>query len=145
MATTRKVLVPVDGSDNAMRALRHVLSERDNYKLPLEVLLINVQPPIISGNARMFLTQDQLNNYYHEEGEAAISAARDLLSGSGVPYEHKILVGDVAETIAKIAREKSCSEVVMGTRGLGAISGMLLGSVATKVIHLSEVPVRLVK
>jgi nucleotide-binding universal stress UspA family protein len=35
--------------------------------------------------------------------------------------------------------------VVMGTRGLGAVTGMLLGSVATKVIHLSDVPVLLVK
>ena len=56
-----------------------------------------------------------------------------------------ILVGDPAETIAKVAREQACDLIVMGTRGLGTVTGVLLGSVATKVIHLSDRPVLLVK
>jgi nucleotide-binding universal stress UspA family protein len=44
-----------------------------------------------------------------------------------------------------VAKEHGCAQIVMGTRGLGTVSGMLLGSVATKVIHLADVPVVLLK
>jgi nucleotide-binding universal stress UspA family protein len=44
-----------------------------------------------------------------------------------------------------VAREKSIDHIVMGARGLGSIQGLLLGSVATKVIHLAEVPITLIK
>ena len=50
-----------------------------------------------------------------------------------------------AKTIAEVAREEVVNQIVMGTRGLGGIQGLLLGSVATQVIHLAEVPVTLIK
>ncbi|HEX9811647.1 MAG TPA: universal stress protein [Burkholderiales bacterium] len=46
---------------------------------------------------------------------------------------------------SQYAREKRCDQIYIGTRGLGPITGMLLGSVTTKVLHLSDVPVLLVK
>lgn len=57
----------------------------------------------------------------------------------------QVLIGPVAETIARIALEQNCDGIVMGTRGLGAVAGALLGSVASQVVHLSDVPVTLVK
>jgi len=53
--------------------------------------------------------------------------------------------GQYGETIANYAKEKQCDRIVMGTRGLGAVGGLLLGSVARKVIHLADVPITLVK
>jgi nucleotide-binding universal stress UspA family protein len=53
--------------------------------------------------------------------------------------------GQVAKTIADVAREEGVGQIVMGTRGLGGVQGLLLGSVATQVIHLAEVPVTLIK
>jgi nucleotide-binding universal stress UspA family protein len=53
--------------------------------------------------------------------------------------------GPVAVTIAQVAREESVGQIVMGTRGLGGFQGLLLGSVATQVIHLAEVPITLIK
>jgi len=141
----RKVLIAVDGSENSLRAVRHLISEKDVYREPLSVVLINVQPPVVSGAVKTFLSQDQIENYYREEGETALAGARDLLAAAGMPAEHHILVGDVAQTIARVAREHGCAQIVMGTRGLGTVSGMLLGSVATKVIHLADVPVVLLK
>jgi nucleotide-binding universal stress UspA family protein len=47
--------------------------------------------------------------------------------------------------IAQVAREEDIQHIVMGTRGLGSIQGLLLGSVATKVIHLADVPITLIK
>ena len=141
----RKVLIAVDGSENSLRAVRHLISEKDVYREPLSVVLINVQAPVVSGAVKTFLSQDQIENYYREEGETAVAKARDLLAAAGMLAEHRILVGDVAQTIVRIAKEQGCAQIVMGTRGLGTVSGMLLGSVATKVIHLADVPVVLLK
>jgi nucleotide-binding universal stress UspA family protein len=57
----------------------------------------------------------------------------------------KIGEEDAAEAIIRACRQHACEEIVMGTRGLGALKGLLLGSVATKVAQLAEVPVILVK
>ena len=54
-------------------------------------------------------------------------------------------VGDAAETITTYADQKKCDAIFMGTRGLGRVAGLLLGSVATKVLHLTKVPVTLTK
>jgi nucleotide-binding universal stress UspA family protein len=53
-------------------------------------------------------------------------------------------VGDVASSIVEHAQKSGCQLICMGTRGMTALSNMLLGSVATKVIHLAHVPVVLV-
>lgn len=141
----RKILVPIDGSENALRALRHVIATQPDYREPAALVLVNVQQPIVSGAVRMFVDREQLDALYAEQGEAALAPARDIAAAAGVSVEHHTMVGDAAESIVKVARETGCAQVVMGTRGLGAVAGMLLGSVATKVIHLSEVPVLLVK
>jgi nucleotide-binding universal stress UspA family protein len=141
----RKVLVAVDGSPNALRAVQHVLADRDAYREPLHAVLVNVQPPVVSGAVKTFLSQEQITHYYHDEGEKALAEARALVEKAGVGFECHILVGEIAPTIAKFARETGCALIVMGTRGLGSVSGLFLGSVATKVVHLSDVPVLLLK
>jgi nucleotide-binding universal stress UspA family protein len=111
----------------------------------VEVHLLNVQPPIVSGNVTMFIKREQLEEYYRDEGLKALAEPRRRLDAAAVSYTFHIGVGDPAETIAKYAHDKQCDQIVMGTRGMGRVAGMLLGSVATKVIHLSAVPVLLVR
>ena len=60
-------------------------------------------------------------------------------------FDTHIVPGHPAETIVDVAKKHDCTRVVMGTRGLGTIDGLVLGSVAYKVLHLSPVPVTLVK
>jgi len=60
-------------------------------------------------------------------------------------FKTLVRTGKAAEAIAQVAREEDIKHIVMGTRGLGSIQGLLLGSVATKVIHLAEVPITLIK
>jgi nucleotide-binding universal stress UspA family protein len=141
-----KVLVPVDGSENALRALSHVVATKEWYREPLDVHVLNVQRRVASGAVRMFVSQDVLHDYYREEGEAALKGARAMLAGSDVPHHQcHVAVGDEAECIAQYARDEGCKLIVMGTRGLGRFGNLLLGSVATSVIHLAEVPVTLIK
>jgi len=140
-----KILLPVDGSDNSLRAVRHVIEHGDWYRGPLELHLLNVQLPIASGAVKMFIAQSQLNDYYREEGLAALIEARAALDAAKLPYQHHVGVGQVGATVSDFARNNGCDLIVMGAHGRGAIGGALLGSVATKVVHLASVPVLLVK
>jgi len=140
-----RILVPIDGSDSAVRAVRYALSLQDQLREPVQFDLINVQRRIASGNVRMFVSQDEIKRYYQEEGESALRSARTVLDGAGVPYAAHVAVGDEPESIARYAAEHGCDLVVMGTRGKGTIANMLLGSVSARVVHLSPVPVVLVK
>lgn len=140
-----KILIPVDGSENALRAVRHVLDTRQWYATPVAAHLINVQLPVASGAVKMFISKDQLQEYYEEEGKAALQAAKDLVHSAGIECHARVGIGDIASTIASFASSEGCDLIVMGTRGMGAVGNIVLGSVATKVIHLAKLPVQLVR
>ncbi len=138
------ILVPVDGSDNALRALEHVI-KRCASAPATKIHLLNVQIPIVSGVVKMFVNQDQINAYYRDEAGKALAAARARLDQAKIAYQHHIGVGHVAETIVAYAKQHGCDEIIMGTRGMGAVTNLVLGSAATQVIHLADVPVTLIK
>ena len=139
-----RVLVPVDGSANAQHAVDLVLKQLAEGR-DLEVHLLNVQPQVVSGHARMYLDKDVVDDYYRDEAVKALKPARDKLDQAGVKYTASHKVGSAAQTIANYVKANRCEQVIMGSRGLGSVGGMLLGSVATKVLHLVDVPVTLVK
>jgi len=140
----RKILVPVDGSSNADRAVQHVISlARTNPAR--EIVLLNVQAPVDAWEARSFLKTSEIEALQESRGGDALASARALLDAAQVRYTPLVLLGPVPETIARAALEQGCDGIVMGTRGLGAVAGVLLGSVTSRLIHLADVPVTLVK
>lgn len=138
------ILVPLDGSDNSVRVADHLTTKLSWFKEPVEVHLLNVQHPL-HGEVGLFIDQSQIREYHHDEGIKALEAARAQLDRAGVAYRFHIGVGDPAEVIAHYAREKKCDEIVMGAGSLSSIASRLLGSVASKVVQLADVPVVLVK
>ncbi len=138
-------LLPVDGSENSLRAVKQVIAMKELYRDPISVNLLNVQVQVISGAVKMFISQQQLNDYYREEGMKALATSRALLDQSGIDYQHHIGVGEIAATIVSYATDKRCQQIVMGSRGGGGFSGVLLGSTAIRVVQLADVPVLLVK
>ncbi|HUO43912.1 MAG TPA: universal stress protein [Burkholderiales bacterium] len=139
------ILIAVDGSENALRAVNFAAEQAPQYKDELEIHLLNVQLPVASGAVRRFIGHKELDHYYQDEGTAALVSARKRLDDAGLRYHHHICIGAHAETIVGCAQEKGCRMIVMGARGLGSLAGILLGSVATQVIHLSPLPVLIVK
>lgn len=139
-----RILVPVDGSDSSLAALRFVVETLVPAAAGLELHLLNVQPPLPSA-ASSFIDSDVVRDYHQDEGVKDLAAARKLLDEAGVPYTSDIAVGDPADSIATYADQRGCDGIVMGTRGLGRVGGLLLGSVATKVLHLTKLPVTLAK
>jgi nucleotide-binding universal stress UspA family protein len=138
-----KVLVPVDGSENAMRALQQavrLLRERGD----VEIHVLNVQPPL-SGDVTTFVGSATVKDYHREEGEKVLAPAKALLDRERIPYKPHVTVGPAGESIAGFAKKLGCDSIIMGTRGMGGFKGALLGSVSTDAIQHSEVPVTLVK
>ncbi|SEK10118.1 universal stress protein [Achromobacter sp. NFACC18-2] len=140
----KRILIPVDGSEPALNAVKALLDAR-RYDPVERVDLLAVQLPLQAGAFGSGLSQEEIDAYHQEEGEAALQAARDLLTQSGVPFETHILAGSPAETIARVADETGANEIFMGTRGLGSVSAFFMGSVATGVLSLTDLPITLVK
>jgi nucleotide-binding universal stress UspA family protein len=139
-----KILVPIDGSPYGEKVIAHVLKLREQ-SAEIEVHLLNVQIPIESGHARLFVEHDELQEYYRDEGFVALKGARAALESAGVPYQVHVAVGHVADTILRYAVEKGFDKIVMGTYGRSGLLEVLLGSIAEEVLKRSSIPVMLVK
>ncbi len=139
-ATVKNVLIPIDGSENALRAVKYMIDHVREHGA-CTIHLLNVQPPIVSGAVRAFVTPEMIRNFYDDESKTALAEARSVLDAAGVSYEAQMRVGPVAATITAYATEQHCDHIVMGSRGLGAAGSLLLGSVALKVLHTAHVPV----
>lgn len=139
-----RLLLPVDGSEPSLRAIDHLIGKLGWYREPPEIHLINVQPALPT-HVTQFISRDEMRKFHIEEGTMALAAARAKLDAAGLRHEFHIDTGDEAETIARYSKDKQVDLIVLGTRALGNMAGMLLGSVATKIIRETEAPVLLVK
>jgi nucleotide-binding universal stress UspA family protein len=138
------VLLAVDGSEHAMRAVDYVRAFAAEG-VPVEADLLNVQLAVQSTGAALPASQEVLDSRYREEGEAILRPSERALTKAGIRFRSHIRSGHVAQTIVQLAEECRCNRIVMGTRGLGAIANIVLGSVAYKVAHLASMPATLVK
>ncbi len=140
-----KILLPVDGSDCALRAVDHLIAHAGWFSEVPEIHLLNVHPPIPIGRVQSHLGKDTLHAYYLEEGQAQLLEAQRKLDAAGRYHTTHIHVGQPAEVIAHVADELACDLIVMGSHGRSAMAGLAMGSVATRVLHLVHCPVLLVK
>ncbi len=140
-----KILIPLDGSDNANRALEFVISNIVTLKETPQILLLNVQWKVAVGNVKLFINQQTIEDYYREHGMEALQYARATLDAANLPYHYHISVGTPAEAIVQYAHEQGVGQIVMSKQGHSDLQAMLLGSVVSKVLHLAECPVLLVK
>jgi len=139
------LLVPVDGSENSMRALRHAISRaKTNGAISIHVVSAH-EEPIVFGEVAVYVSKEKIDELQRKQSEGVLEPVMRELAAAGVPHTKEILVGPIAQTIAKRADELGCDGIVMGTRGMSAMGGLLLGSVAMKVVHAAKVPVTLVK
>jgi nucleotide-binding universal stress UspA family protein len=136
-----RILVPVDGSDVSLRAVNYLIKKASLYREPLKIYLLNAPHPFPGTIRGVHLAAQK---EHQEHGLMMLASARKLLNDAGVQYEHNVIVGEAPEVIAQFVTDHGIEQVVMGTRGHGTVVGMLLGSVATKVLHLVHVPVLLV-
>lgn len=142
---TQRLLLPIDGSPYAARAAEHVIGKaRLAGPGAYEIHLVNVQPQL-PGGITSFVSRDQVAGFHRDESVKALAEAGALLDAAGIPYQAHAEVGPLAETIVAVADRIRCDEIVMGTRGRTALADLLIGSTVTRVVHLSKVPVLLIK
>lgn len=147
----RKLLVPCDGSDSALRALGHAVAEAQADPTPAQVDLLHVADlDAVPADVDQQAAYDSLAaGAPHAQPAApamqAMQAAAAILDQAGIRHALHWRTGEPAAQIAAHACETACDEIIMGTRGRRALASLLLGSVAAKVVQLAHVPVTLVR
>lgn len=139
-----KMLLPVDGSELSLEAVRFAI-RMALAGLRGEAVLANVQEPANLYELLVAHDPEVIQRVSGEAGLHALLSARALLDAAGVEYECEVAQGDPAHTIIDIAQRFACDVIVMGARGNSALRSAMLGSVSNEVLHASAVPVVIVK
>jgi nucleotide-binding universal stress UspA family protein len=141
----RSVLIPFDGSESARRALQYAIDFFREYGR-LSIHVLNVQDePVVYGDYLTASLLDSLRKAALRAADEVLAEARKGLDAAGIDHHTHSALGGVAEQVTRVVETLGCDTVIMGTRGLGAVSNLLMGSVATRVVHQVKVPVLLVK
>lgn len=139
-----KWLIPIDESAPSLHAIQYVINEATQREAKPEILLINVQAALPADISR-FINTDTINDFHREAGERALAPSRNQLDSANLDYSVHVLVGDAAQTIVNFAKDNNCTLIIIGSHGFGSIAGLLKGSITTNIVHLSSVPVLIVK
>jgi YjbE family integral membrane protein len=137
-----KVLVPVDGSENSLRAVRHAITEYQRHH-ELELHLLNVQPQLSRHVAR-FVNRDDREAWHVEQANAALAEACRVLGAAGIPHHVHWAVGERAAQICRMAASLGVHHIVMGTARKNSFTRMLEDSVTNKVLQTTTVPVEVI-
>lgn len=138
-----KILFPTDGSAHSLAALRRLVSHLNWFAETPQIALINVHPHLPYARAVAWVGKDAATRYYAEESSAALAPAGAALAESGIRYEQVAKIGEPAHEIVNYAAEWNADLVAMGRHGHSNIAGLLMGSVAQKVLATVSVPVLL--
>ena len=139
-----KILLPVDGSDGALEAVRYALRlQREGLRASF--VLAAVQEPTYTYEMLLPPDADVLDRLTGAEGARALNRAVALFEAAGLNFEREIGSGDPAPALLEIAQRFGCEAIIMGARGRGALRSALLGSVSQAVLQASTVPVTIVK
>ncbi|PKM04976.1 MAG: universal stress protein [Gammaproteobacteria bacterium HGW-Gammaproteobacteria-6] len=141
----QNVLVPYDGSPSAERAVDYLINFAKVFP-QLKVHLINVQTEAkLYGNYVSPAMLEQLNAGALDHAAEINAKAAERLKAAGILHSCHEVMGEVVTELVKAVRQHGCNTVVMGTRGMSNLGNLVMGSVATRVVHEVPVPVLLVK
>lgn len=137
-----RILVPMDGSDAALRALEHAESRKRTASGDVSIIVLNVQMPLPPSR---YVTRTMIREHSSRSSLAALRPARTLARRLKLDARFYSRRGDPATVVARFAKAKNCGEIIMGTRGRGRTAVFVLGSVALRVVQLAPLPITLVK
>jgi nucleotide-binding universal stress UspA family protein len=139
-----KILVPVDGSEVALEAVRFAI-RLARAGLQSSVVLANVQEPATLYELVVAHDPAVIEQVSAAAGAHTLAPAEALLKEAGLDYECEVASGDPAHTLIDILESYQCDLVVMGASGMSTLRSALLGSVSNEVLHSAGVPVMIVK
>lgn len=140
-----KILIAVDGSSHANRAIEAV-GKMVHSSLDLEATLLCVSPePVFYGDYTAATIQ-KIEEDQKKQQTTILTKAVELATAQGIRLgEPARAYGVVANEIVRVAKDRQVDQIAMGTRGMGAVGTVFLGSIAQKVLHQSPLPILLVK
>ena len=136
-----RILIAVDGSPHSDKAVAYAHGLAEGFGARL--LLVHVYPQ--TSDLLGYRDFERLVSRRQAAGQKIIAAARQRLGRIDAAVQEDLLEGPEAEAILSAARAHGVDLIVMGTRGRGAIEGLLFGSVSRKVTHLAPCPVLLIR
>lgn len=138
-----KILVPVDGSENSLRAFERALEIAKGTSAQVSAVLVIETPPTVYVESQKLL--DQLLENYRKESARVLDKYEDSAERQGLKVEFVVMEGDPASNIVAYTEKGGFDMIVMGSRGLGKFKGMVLGSTSRKVLQNAKCPVLIVK
>jgi nucleotide-binding universal stress UspA family protein len=142
-AAMDRLLVAVDGSPHSLKGVDHAVELARAMKLKVE--LANVLPPILLAPSVYADTIAKLERGNQEAAQALLEASRKTVVDAGVECDTTLLTGAPAEALADRARDTNAWAVVIGAKGHGPISRVLLGSVTDRLVHIASRPVLVIR
>lgn len=139
-----KILIAADGSAYTKRMLAY-LTAHDEWLGSLHQYTVLHTVQAVPPRAAAVLDRDLLKSYYADEGEKVFKPIRSFFSKRRIEASFVAKVGPAADTIAKTASEGDFDLLMMGSHGHGNLANLVMGSVATKVLAHSRIPVLLVR
>ncbi|WP_265581091.1 universal stress protein [Methanofollis aquaemaris] len=137
------VLLAVDGSENARRAAESAVGlVADLPDSSLAVVYVAAVPP---SQSRIVKANFDVHALLEEDARTVAGPVLHLIEEAGVPYSLEVGMGDPASEILATAEKVGADLIVIGSRGLGALKGVVLGSVSQKTAQLAACPVMIVK
>ena len=135
------IIVAMDGSEQSLLALEHAraIAERFSSKL----ILVHAFPH--TSDLRDSIEYNNLVALRIKKGEEIIEAARKHLGRTSIEVDEELLEGPAAEAILSAAAIRKSGLIVLGSRGMGSLKGMVFGSISTKVSHYAPCPVMVVR
>jgi nucleotide-binding universal stress UspA family protein len=132
----KNILVPIDGSDHARKAVEYAADMGLKYKAMVHVVhVVSPLPDMIQDSDVLEVLQDRGQAFAQEILEEAVGEFKK----KGVrSFQSTVLHGNPADAIIDFARKHGVDMIVMGSRGLSSVKELLLGSVSTKVCHLAD-------
>ena len=141
----KKILVPMDGSSAAMRALKQAIALA-RLSPGSSIHLVHAHDePLIYGEIAVYVPREKMESLQRQHSEALLAPAEAQLKAAGVPCTKDVLSGSIGQVIAAHAERLGCELIVMGRHGKTALGDLLVGSVAQKVLHATKLPVMLVR
>lgn len=143
----RKILVPVDGSDRAGKALTHTmeLAQKLGAKVTLMHIVPSLPPYVNTAVDRLGQAQQTIVEELIRNGKEMLEELLSAVAGKGVDVDLYTVMGQPADEILEKARAENYDLIVVGSRGLGEIKGYLMGSVSSRVSRHASCPVLIIR
>ncbi|MEW5840101.1 universal stress protein [Nitrososphaera sp.] len=138
-----KILVPVDGSENAKRALDQAISIAKGSNASITIVNVAEKPPTVYVESQKIL--NEISRMSREQASKVLDEYDALAESRGVKADSVIIEGEPAASIIAYAEKGGFDMIVMGSRGLGKFKELLLGSVSGKVVSGARCSVLIVK